>query len=91
MAPHADVHIEAPPPAAPARSSVGLRGDVDHAVLIGTTGERFSIPGAVPPGTYNVLVTFPNQSPATAGTVRVNETSSLELECLSRFALCRPS
>ena len=82
---------EAEPPAAPARSSVSLRGDVERAVLIGTTGERFSIPGAVPPGTYSVLVTFPNQSPATAGTVRVNETSSLELECLSRFALCRPS
>jgi len=83
----------APTPPSPTirRARVVLRGDAEHAVLVDTAGSRFPLPGTVPPGAYSVLVTFPDHSPASAGTVRVTGASTLELECLSRFALCRPS
>jgi len=92
VAPAATTRLTSTPPSpAIRRARVVLRGDAEQAVLVDSAGSRFPLPGAVPPGAYSVLATFPEHSPASAGTVRVTGASTLELECLSRFALCRPS
>ncbi len=79
------------PPAEPAPSSdsyISLDGE-GVVVLVGG-GRRYTIPGNVPAGRYDIEVTFPGQDAVSVDRITVREGSNATIRCNARMGVCRP-
>ena len=77
----------APAPApAPKGAPVTTRGD-GKVVLVGGGG-RFPVPGNVPPGSYEIEVSFSGAEPIRTGKVTVG-TDGATIQCKESMGLCR--
>ena len=67
---------------------MAVEGDAERVVLDGRAG-RFTLPAAVPEGSYSVLATFPGQKAMVAGKVTVHADQSLTVRCSAGFTRCK--
>lgn len=74
------------PPPAPKGAPVKTKGD-GQVVLIGGSG-RFPVPGNVPPGRYDIEVTFDGASPVRSGKVDVGADGAT-VQCNADMGICR--
>jgi hypothetical protein len=56
-------------------------------VLVGSGG-RYPVPGSVPPGRYEIEVTFTGQPAVNAGRITVREGSPAAVRCNERMGIC---
>lgn len=99
------VEPPAPPPSAPPRrpaqiavtdvtpaqsaAHVSVQGDATRVELL-TRGEPIALPAEVAPGTYSVLVTFPNgDRPFVNGELAVKAGAAYEIRCLFAMLTCK--
>ena len=77
----------APSPAPSSGSFVSVDGD-GSVVLVGG-GRRYSLPTTVPPGRYDIEVTFSGQKPISVDKITVREGSDATIRCNARMGVCR--
>ena len=83
------VDVRATPGPADQTGHVHLEGDATRVELL-TSGEPIALPADVAPGTYRVLVTFPNgDRPFINGELTVAGGASYEIRCLFAMLNCR--
>ena len=84
----------APPSIGPAPSvgpvaTVSVSGDAASIVARAADGQRIQLPGAVPPGTYDLVVTFAGREPFAATTLLVLDASPRSVVCRSSLGICK--
>jgi hypothetical protein len=75
------------PAPGPAAVPVALTGPATASLVSGDA--TWPLPGPVPPGTYEIVATFPGRAPAGAGRLTVLPGSAPTVECIGGFFLCR--
>lgn len=75
-------------PSGPA-ARVSLSGDAVSVVAVSAQGPRVALPGSVPPGTYDVVVTFAGREPFSAGSLLVLDAGPRSVTCRSSLGICK--
>ncbi len=80
---------EPPPPAPPTPTgvAVGLAGDAQWVLLVGAEG-RFRLPTQVPPGRYEIEVTYPGEAAEEAGSIQIVADKPVTVSCDNFFRQC---
>jgi hypothetical protein len=68
---------------------VSLTGDAVSVVARPATGPSFRLPGRVPPGTYDVVVTFAGREPFSAGSLLVLDAGPRSVTCRASLGICK--
>ena len=75
--------------AKPPEAHVALKGDATH-VELRTGAATLALPAEIPPGTYTVMVTFPNgDRPFSYGELIASAGGSYEINCRASMLTCR--
>lgn len=80
-----------PVPTAPAGplASVGVSGDAASILARSSGGQVTVLPGALPPGTYDIVVTFPGREPFAATTMLVLDATPRSVICRASLGICK--
>ena len=81
---------EPPPPPGPELTRVSTSGDAQFVELRGG-GKTYTLPAAVPAGTYTVRASFSGEASEEAGTVMVEDGRPMNLNCEAFFRSCTGS
>ena len=74
-------------PSAGAGAKVSASGDGTVVLVAGA--KRYTVPGTVPAGTYEIQVTFPGEAAAPAGKVRITDAVDVVIACKASMGICR--
>jgi len=77
-------------PAKPSGPTVTVEGNA-KVVLISASGKRYSVPGTVPAGTYEIEATFSDGVPVKVGKMRVDDGAKHTVRCNEAMGICRGS
>lgn len=88
MEPVPPVEPVAPVPTGPS-AQVTVSGDALGVVAVAADGRRIALPGALPTGKYDVVVTFAGRDPFSVTSLLVLDTRPRSVTCRSALGLCK--